>query len=818
MPNVSNFLRELRFAARTLARKPAFTAVAILTVAVAIGACTIIYSIVHGVLIQPLPYPDPERLVQVWQVNRGAATREGQFSDPNFEDLRDQSRAFAAVAQYGASTNTVVAGDTPQRVQISRVSAQFFDVFGTSPVRGRVFNADERHVGATPVAVVAQRFWDRTMPDSEVSRATIRVGDVSHTVVGVMPAAFAFPEGTDVWLPREQLERNPYRTGHNWRVVGRLAPGAPLAAARGEVTAVARRLEQSLGDDTHMVDVALVPLREQIAGGVRRVLIVLLAAVACLLAIGCANLVNLLLVHVAGRRRELAVRSALGAGRGSLAGPLLAETTLLTGIGGLLGIALGAGGLRAVIALEPGNLPRLTEVGVSWPVALVALGITALTGLVLGAAVTSSALRADVGDFLKQGGGGQMGSAGATRIGNALVVGQLAISLVLLGAAGLLGRSLAALLAQDPGFRTERVLAIDFTAPGGTPERDAQRVQLQRRILERLRGLPGVRSAGGVSRFPLSTSFSNGTFLKVTGDEPMTMEQMAALARDPARTGYAEFRAVTPDYFRTMDIPLRRGRVLEERDEAEAPHAAVISESLARASWPGDDPIGRKVQFGGMDGDMRVFTIVGVVGDIRERGLDSAARPTFYADFRQRPRVTGAFTFVLHTDGEAAALIPPARAAMRELSPDAAPRLRAIEEVFAASLADRRFSLFVLGGFAGVALLLAIVGIYGVLSYAVSQRTQEFGVRLALGAQRRDVWQLVAGRALRLVALGVVIGLVLAGAVTRLMQSMLYNVRPTDPLTFGAVVALLALTALAACQLPAIRATRADPLTALRAE
>ncbi|HZB26630.1 MAG TPA: FtsX-like permease family protein, partial [Vicinamibacterales bacterium] len=299
---------------------------------------------------------------------------------------------------------------------------------------------------------------------------------------------------------------------------------------------------------------------------------------------------------------------------------------------------------------------------------------------------------------------------------------------------------------------------------------------------------------------------------------PMTMEQMAALARDPARTGYAEFRAVTPDYFRTMDIPLRRGRVLEERDEAEAPHAAVISESLARASWPGDDPIGRKVQFGGMDGDMRVFTIVGVVGDIRERGLDSAARPTFYADFRQRPRVTGAFTFVLHTDGEAAALIPPARAAMRELSPDAAPRLRAIEEVFAASLADRRFSLFVLGGFAGVALLLAIVGIYGVLSYAVSQRTQEFGVRLALGAQRRDVWQLVAGRALRLVALGVVIGLVLAGAVTRLMQSMLYNVRPTDPLTFGAVVALLALTALAACQLPAIRATRADPLTALRAE
>ena len=818
MPNVSNFLRELRFAVRTLARKPGFTAVAVLTVAVAIGACTIIYSIVHGVLIQPLPYADPDRLVQVWQVNRGAPGREGQFSDPNFEDLRDQSRAFAALGQYGAGTNTVIAGSTPHRVQTSRVSAQFFDVFGTPPARGRVFTAEERHVGAPPVAVVAQRFWERAMAGAEVGAAAIRVGDVSHTVVGVMPTSFNFPEGTDVWLPREQIERNPYRTGHNWRVVGRLAPGAPLAAARGDVTAVARRLEQSLGEDTLMVDVALVPLHEQIAGGVRRVLVVLLAAVACLLVIGCANLVNLLLVHVAGRRRELAVRSALGAGRGSLAGPLLAETTVLTALGGLLGLALGAAGLRAVIALEPGNLPRLADIGVSWPVALVALAVTAITGLVLGAAVSFSAVRADVGDFLKQGGRGQMGSAGATRIGNALVVGQLAISLVLLAAAGLLGRSLAVLLSQDPGFRTERVLTIDLTAPSGTAERDAQRVQFQQRLLERLRALPGVRSAGGVSRFPLSSSFSNGTFLKVTGEEPMTMEQMAALARDPARAGFAEFRAVTPDYFKTMNIPLRRGRVLEERDGVDAPHAAVISESLARASWPDVDPIGRRVQFGGMDGDMRVFTVVGIVGDIRERGLDSPARPTFYADFRQRPRVTGAFTFVLHTEGDPASLIAPARAAVRALDPDVAARLRPIEEVFTASVADRRFSLFVLGAFAGVALLLAIIGIYGVLSYAVSQRTQEFGVRLALGAQRHDVWRLVAGRALRLVALGVVIGLVLAGGVTRLMQSMLYNVRPTDPLTFGGVVAVLALTALAACQLPALRATRADPLTALRAE
>ncbi len=816
---MANFLRELRFAARILVRKPGFSTVAILTVAVAIASCTIIYSIVYGVLIRPLPYPEADHLVQVWQVNRGASGREGQFSDPNFEDLRDQSRAFAALGQYGAGTATVIAGGTPIRAQVSRVSAQFFDVFQVTPVRGRLFSAEDRHVGAAPVAVVSHGFWRRAMGGVDVGSATIRLGHVTAAVVGVMPPAVQFPEGTEIWLPREQIERNPYRTGHNWRVVGRLADGAALAAARADVTAVARRLEQSFGDDTYMVDVALVPLQDQIAGAVRTPLLVLLAAVGCLLLIGCANLANLLVVHVSGRRRELAVRSALGAGRGSLAQPLLAEATLLTAAGGLLGIALGTIGLRTVIALEPGNLPRVSEIGVSWPVMLVSLGVTAVTALVVGVAVSWSAVRTDISDSLKQGQRGQTGSAGTARLRSTLVVAQLAVSLVLLIAAGLLGRSLAVLLAQDTGFRTAQVLTIDLTMPGGTPELEARRVQFHQQLLDRLTILPGVRSAGGVSRFPLGTGYSSGTFIKVSGEEPMqSMEQIVALGKDPSRTGYAEFRVVTPDYFTTMGIPLRQGRVFEDRDGADAPQVAIISESLARTSWPGVDAIGRKVQFGGMDGDLRVFTIVGIVGDIRERGLDSDARPTFYADFRQRPRITGAFTFVLHTQGDPSSVIAPARAAIRELDPDAAPRFRPIDQILAASVADRRFSLFVLGAFAGVALLLAIVGISGVLSYVVSQRTQEFGVRIALGAQRRDVWRLVTGQALLLIASGVAIGLVIARLVTHLIQTMLYNVAPTDPVTYGAVVAVLALTALAACQLPALRATRADPLTALRME
>jgi len=814
---MTNLLRELRFGVRTLRRKPGFSTVAVLTVALAIGACTIIYSIVHGVLLQALPYPDADRLVQVWQMNRGRG--QSQFSDPNFEDLRDESRAFAAVAQYGSGISTVIVGTAPVRAQVGVVSAQFFDVFRTAPARGRLFADGDRHPGAAPVAVVSYGFWQRAMGGADVTAASIRIGARSHDVIGVMPARFNFPEGVEIWTPREQRERNPYRTGHNWRVVGRVAGVASLAAARTDVTSVARRLEQSLGDDTYMVDVALVPLHEQMAGPVRRSLMLLLAAVSCLIVIACANLANLLVVHVSGRRRELAVRSALGAGRASLALPLLAETMILAAVGGGLGLLLGAAGLRLVIALEPGNLPRLHEIGVRWPVVAVALGITAATAIVLGLAASWSAARSDVVDALKQGQRGQTGSGATSRLRSGLVIAQLAVSLVLLVAAGLLGRSLALLLAQDPGFRTSQVLTIDLSNPGGTPELVARRVQFHERLMQRLRALPGVEAAGGVHRFPLGSGYSNGLFLKVLGGESLqNLQEMIKLAKDPARTGEAEFRVTSGSYFRAMGIPLIAGRVFEDGDVADAPHVAAISESLAKASWPGVDPIGRRVQFGGMDGDLREFTIVGVVGDIRERGLDSAVRPTFYADYRQRPRMTGNFTVVLHTQGNPASLTAPVRAIIRELDSDVAPRFRTIEQVFTASVADRRFSLFVLGGFAGAALLLAVVGIYGVLAYVVAQRTQEFGVRMALGAQRRDVWRLVLEQAGALVASGVAIGVVTSWLVTRLMRTMLFGVTPTDPLTFGAVVVVLVVTALVACQLPALRATRADPLTALRAE
>jgi predicted permease len=814
---MTNLLRELRFGVRTLVRKPGFSTVAILTLTLAIAACTIIYSIVHGVLLQPLPYPEADRLVQVWQVNRGGG--QIQFSDPNFEDLRDQTRAFDAVAQYASGASTVIVGAAALRAQTCSVSAGFFDVFQTGPLRGRVFAEPDRHPGAAPVAIVSHGFWQRAMGAADVTSASIRIGSRTYAVIGVMPARFDFPEGVEIWMPREQSERNPYRTGHNWRVVGRVAGGASLAAARADVTAVARRLERTLGDDTHMIDVALVPLHEQIAGPVRRSLVLLLAAVGCLIVIACANLANLLGVHVSGRRRELAVRSALGAGGTSLALPLLAETVLLAAVGGTFGIVLGAAGLRLVIALEPGNLPRLAEVGVRWPVVAVALGVTASTAIVLGLAASWSAARSDVLGALKQSQRGQTGSAASSRLRSALVVAQLAVSLVLLVGTGLLGRSLALLLARDPGFRTAQVLTIDLSTPAGTPELDARRVQFHERLLERLAALPGVQAAGGVHRFPLGTGYSSGTFVKaIPGESLQNLNELMKLTKDPSRTGGAEFRVTSGSYFRAMGIPVLSGRVFEEGDVAAAPHVAVISESLAKASWPGVDPIGRRVQFGGMDGDLREFTIVGVVGDIRERGVDSPTRPTFYADYRQRPRMTGNFTVVLHAHGDPVALIAPVRAVLRELDPDVAPGFRTIEQVFASSVADRRFSLVVLGGFAAVALLLAVVGIYGVLAYVVAQRTREFGVRMALGARRQDVWRLVLRQAAALVLAGISIGLVTSWFVTGLMRNMLFGITPTDPMTLAGVVVVLATTALVACQIPALRATRADPLNALRAE
>ncbi|MDQ3070114.1 MAG: FtsX-like permease family protein, partial [Acidobacteriota bacterium] len=538
--------------------------------------------------------------------------------------------------------------------------------------------------------------------------------------------------------------------------------------------------------------------------------------------IACANLVNLVLVRVASRGRELAVRAALGASRMSLALPFVSEAMILAAAGSALGVLVANLGLTALLALDPGNLPRASEVRLSGPVLGFALAVTAATAIVLALAAAWRALRPEIADSLRSASRGQAGGAAVSRVRSVLIVTQLASSIVLLIAAGLLARSMNALLSQDPGFNTERVLAIDLssTATENTPAAMASLAGFHERYLEKLRALPGVEHSGGISRFPLGSGYANGGFIKVRGGEDWSQgfDLFRRLAQDPSRTGSAEFRVASAGYFPTMGIPLKRGRLFQPGDVAGAPHVAVISETLARTSWPGEDPIGKSVQFGNMDGDLRTFTIVGIVGDIRERGLDAAPRPTLYADFRQRPRHTYSFTAVVQGNVDAGSLTGAARAALRDMNPEMAPRIRAIDEIFTASVADRRFTLIVVGAFAGAALLLAVLGIYGVLSYVVSQRTREFGVRMALGAQRSDVWRMVLRQAFTLVALGSAIGVAAAYLATRAMRSLLFEVTPADPMTFAGVVGTLAVAAFIACQVPARRATKVSPLDALRAE
>lgn len=833
-PGIERVLQDLRFGLRGLRRSPGFAIVAVLTLGLAVGAATAMYAVVDSVLLRPLPYPAPDRIVAVKQVL--ASGRTTPFSDPNFEDLTTDSEAFAALAEYRQTTATVIAGSLPVRTGVSSVSRDFFDVFATWPSSGRRFTADELREGAGRVAVVSHPFWQRHFAGvADLSEARLRMNGEPYSIVGVMPAAFDFPVGTDLWTPREQLPRNPYRTGHNWLVVARLDDGAAVESARAEATLIARRLKQQHGDSTMMSDVAIIPLRDELVGGVRHVLFLLLASVVLLLGVACANLATLLLARISTRRRELAVRTALGAKGSSLLVPVVAESLIVALAGGLAGLAIATAGIRAVHLLDPATLPRLADVEAGGPVLVFGVLATALTAIGFATLAGWQARRLDIAGALKDGDRGQAGGVAARRVRHALVIAQLAVSVVLLIGAGLLGRSLAALLGQDTGFRRDGLLTITLTNPYpvvrirdgevelADPAAPPRQARTNEQLLQRLGALPGVVEAGGVDILPVSgRQGSNGTFLIVRGgdraaEQITRLRDMESVLADKARIGDAAFRVASSGYFRAMGIPLIRGRLFEDRDVADAPHVALISESLAKTRWPDEDPIGLRIQFGGVDGDMRLFTIVGIVGDVRE-GLDTPPTPTFYADYRQRPLVAFTFTTVLRTTVPPSSLVADARRIIQELSPEVAPQFRAIEEVVDASVAGRRLALSLTLAFAGAALLVAVLGVYGVLSYLVAQRSQEFGVRIALGARWTDIQRLVLGEAGRLVLVGLAIGVGLTLAGTRLLEGMLFGIRPTDPATYLGVTALLMLVAFIACQAPAIRASRVDPVRTLRAE
>ena len=815
---MSSLLLDLRHAIRVLVKNPTATAVAVFTLALAVGATTAIFSVVYGVLLRPLPYPAPGRLMAVWEVtHRGTYAR---LADPNFEDFRDRNRSFAAMAKYTDRVTSVAGTAEPARVRVATVSRDFFGVLGVQPSLGRGFTAEDARVGAAPVAVVSHRYWTQSLGAAAVLTAFhLRIEGRAYTVVGVMPAGFQFPAKVDLWLPAELHAPRTSRTAHNYAAIGRLRDGVSAAQGSANLSAIAQDIIRQSPEkgDYLMRDAAAVPLQSSLTRRVGSTLYVLLGAVFFLLFVGCANVTNLLLAQAAARQRELAIRHALGAGRGRLVRQFLAETLVLLAISCLAGLLIATLGTTVLLSLAPADLPRLDEVSMNRPVLAFAMGLSALVAIALGLITAVRAAKCDPRESLADGARGQAG-ASSQRVGQIVVAAQMAMTVVLLIGAALLGRSLLRVLAVDPGFRTDGIVAMDLALPySEDPQAKARLSPFYAGVFDRLRGIPGVEEVAAANAVPMDGGFPDGLFLLIApNDVPKTMGELAIRFNDKDRLGSADYGAVSPAYFRALGIPLVRGRLFDDRDAPDAPHVAVINESLARSRWRGADPIGATIEFGNMDGDLRPLTVVGVVGDTREYGLERPASPTLYVDLMQRPAFS--VTVVMRSSADPRGITAAARTILREVAPDVPPRFRTFEQIYAASLGARHFNLTLVAVFAGTALALAAAGIYGVMTYTVTRRRREIGVRMALGASRAQVFRSVLAQGLTTTAIGVAAGIAAALGLTRTIESLLFGVKPTDPATFAAVVGVLAVVAILACYLPARRATNADPMEALRQE
>jgi putative ABC transport system permease protein len=804
-------VQDARSALRNVAKRPAFAAVAVATLALGIGANTAAFSVLHGVVLARLPYPEPDRLMRVAELRRDG----GQMSvaEPNFEDWRTQARSFDGLAAYSAWRSTVLGADRPALATAAAVSEAFFRVFGVEPAVGRRTLSEEHRLGADPAAVVSHRFWRSHLGGRELDDLTLDVAGFDVRIVGVLPPGFDFPEGTDLWYPMELSEPNTSRTAHNWQVVGRLRAGTDPAAADRELDALTARViaedPSSAGEaaDYLAAGALVTPLLEDLTGPVRRPLLLLLGAAGLVLLVACSNLASAFLARGIERQREMAVRVSLGAGAGRLLRQLFAESLLVALAGAAAGLALAWGILRLVLtrAGTGDALPRLAEIGLHGPVLGFTLAISALTALLFGVLPGLGLVRRAPSRPLH---GADRGSAdrGRRRAWRALVVVEVALAVVLLAGSGLLLRSLWEVLDQDPGFDPERVTAVSVHLPAslypGNPERRA----FFDEILERLAERPEVAGAGVVSSLPLGGSGSNG-LIQIEGGAVPDLT--------------AEYRVAGGEYFESLSIPLFEGRAFDRRDHPDAPHAAIVNRALADAAWPGESPLGKRLTGGGMDDywDQEVWaTVVGVVGDVRQRDLTRADRPTVYFHHRQRPFRLWAGEVVVRSREPAERIAAVIDGAVRATDPQVPYELRPMDRVVLDSVARQRFAASLLAGFALVGLTLAALGIYGVVSYTVAQRRRELGIRLALGASPRRVRNQVVASSMATVGAGIALGLAGALAAGRLVASLLYGVEPTDPATLAAVAALLAGAAFLATYLPARETVRIDPVETLKAE
>lgn len=810
-PAAETLLQDVRYALRTLRKSPGFAAVCVLTLGLGVGACTAIFSVVNGVLLRPLPYPNHDRLVRIGEQHAGNGCglcgNFGNVTYANFNDLERATRSVENLSAFREWLFNFTGSGEPEQTPGALVSGNFFAALGTAPILGRVLlPEDDIPRGDNHVAVLSYSLWQRRFAsDRGIIGKTLRINAENYRVVGVMPRGFDYPQKSQVWCPLvPHGEARNNRRAHLLTVVADVRSGQTFAGAQSEIAGIGQRIEkQNAAQDPDMTLVT-VALKKNIVAPVQPALLVLLFAVGLLLLMACANLANLLLARAASRAKEFALRSALGAGRSRLVRQLLTESFAVAIFGSALGFAIAAWSLQFISALDSQDLPRFGELRLDWRVFVFAMGIATLSGLLFGVAPAFSGAKTDLNLALKEGASVALG--GRRRgAGQALIVPQFALAALLLVGAGLVANSFVRLLRVNPGFRHDGVLAAElFLSPTEYPERDVRGAMMLQQMLEHVRAIPGVRSAGLVTALPITGGadtdfFIEGRPLPPANDEPS-----------------ADIRSADPDYFRTMGIPLLAGREFNAADTATSNRVMVINETMARIYWPNANPIGQRVTMKDW-GPPLTGEIVGVVGDVKANGLDTAVMPMIYWSYFQFPQLFN--SIVVRADGDPQPLIPAVKTAIWSVNKNQPiSQMATMADVLSESLARRRLYMILLGVFAASALLLAAVGVYGMVSHSVSQRIREMGIRIAVGAEKGDVMRMVLGQGARVAILGIATGILAALALTRLMASLLFGVSATDPLTFLVVTAVLTLVALGASFLPARRATRVDPVVALRSE